>query len=442
MAPEVIQQAGYDFKADVWSLGITAMELVNGEPPHASTHPMKVLFQIPKAPAPRLEGSQYSKEFKDFIAQCLVKDCDRRPTAKELLKHKFIRSAGKVEALQELIERKQGWDAGRTRPSHPKFYEETLNTMAPKYEPDEWVFDTVKASTVAPLRKNTSKRRKLSVIHANGQGSQGPPEEALKKLDIKDSPLEYSSPPPATVKKGTVRRQSSAAQQQTSPNRPRRSSTQSRPPLQPDMSFGNTGSTVRLFRRVSNNSITGPSSPDDSADESTRDENRAMISEANTKEGVIGRHIYSKVVDPVFQEMHAQTGNQAKREALSRLADAWSALDAVDPEGGYHLLKLLMEKVEQEPKIAALVAPKQSLLRDGTPQATPQKPGNKLVLATNNPHIKSHRRRQSSLLPEAEQKEKLNLPGQLVPGMEHTKQLADVLYGRWADGLRSRWPVV
>ncbi|PQE24222.1 hypothetical protein CJF31_00002446 [Rutstroemia sp. NJR-2017a BVV2] len=442
MAPEVIQQAGYDFKADVWSLGITAMELVNGEPPHASTHPMKVLFQIPKAPAPRLEGSQYSKEFKDFIAQCLVKDCDRRPTAKELLKHKFIRSAGKVEALQELIERKQGWDAGRTRPSHPKFYEETLNTMAPKYEPDEWVFDTVKASTVTSLRKNTSKRRKLSVIHANGQGSQVPPEEALKKLDIKDSPLEYSSPPPATVKKGTVRRQSSAAQQQTSPNRTRRSSTQSRPPLQPDMSFGNTGSTVRLFRRVSNNSITGPSSPDDSADESTRDENRAMISEANTKEGVIGRRIYSKVVDPVFQEMHAQTGNQTKREALSRLADAWSALDAVDPEGGYHLLRLLMEKVEQEPKIAGLVAPKLSLLKDGTPQGTPQKPGNKLILATNNPHLKSHHRRKSSLLPEAEQKEKLNLPGQLVPGMEHTKQLADVLYDRWADGLRSRWPVV
>lgn len=127
MAPEVIQEAGYDFKADIWSLGITAMELANGEPPNAGTHPMKVLFLIPKAPAPRLEGNNWSREFKDFVASCLIKDPDRRPTAKELLRHKFIQRAGKVEAMRELIERKQMYDAQEEKTSHPKYYEETMS---------------------------------------------------------------------------------------------------------------------------------------------------------------------------------------------------------------------------------------------------------------------------------------------------------------------------
>lgn len=129
MAPEVIEQAGYDFKADIWSLGITAMEMVNGEPPNAATHPMKVLFLIPKAPAPRLEGNNYSQSFRDFIAQCLIKEPEHRPTAKELLRHKFIRNAGKTEALQELIQRRQDWDAGKGTSGKVKYYAETLYVM-------------------------------------------------------------------------------------------------------------------------------------------------------------------------------------------------------------------------------------------------------------------------------------------------------------------------
>ncbi|KAJ8570031.1 hypothetical protein K7X08_006608 [Anisodus acutangulus] len=91
MAPEVIQESRYDGKVDVWALGVSAIEMAEGLPPRATVHPMRVLFMISIEPAPMLEDKEkWTLVFHDFVAKCLTKDPRLRPTASEMLKHKFI----------------------------------------------------------------------------------------------------------------------------------------------------------------------------------------------------------------------------------------------------------------------------------------------------------------------------------------------------------------
>jgi len=104
MAPELIRGQEYGTKVDIWSLGIMIMEMAEGDPPYMEFPPLRALFLITTKGIPDLkEPSRWSPTFREFVALCLEKDAEKRPSADALLEHAFMRSAvGGGEALVKI----------------------------------------------------------------------------------------------------------------------------------------------------------------------------------------------------------------------------------------------------------------------------------------------------------------------------------------------------
>lgn len=227
MAPEVIKQSGYDFKADIWSLGITALELAEGEPPYSDVHPMKALFLIPRLSPPALSG-EFSGAFKDFVRLCLQRDPKDRPIAKTLLDHDFIKRARKATYLTELVERYELWRATNPKAAADEEDDDDYPEVCPEPEEDNdmWDFGTVRPrGRAAGLRPMRSKKAES---HSRGAVDWDVNDEPVQDTRL-SNPTRPRPRPPQTENKPSVPVMSSLANMPPPPSPSRRTPTESRP---------------------------------------------------------------------------------------------------------------------------------------------------------------------------------------------------------------------
>ncbi|XP_053208624.1 serine/threonine-protein kinase 3-like [Panonychus citri] len=193
MAPEVIQEIGYDCLADIWSLGVTALEMAEGKPPYGDIHPMRAIFMIPTKPPPSFrDPDRWSTEFIDFVSRCLVKNPEHRASASSLLQHEFINKALPVSTLIHMIQEanmiqkeqfKQGWIGDEDINSSTMV--PSLNSQTLKVTPYETANDTsqgvnAKSATVKTMATVSDVESNLGTLIINDKADDDYNDRTLK----------------------------------------------------------------------------------------------------------------------------------------------------------------------------------------------------------------------------------------------------------------------
>ncbi|XP_072286891.1 nik-related protein kinase isoform X2 [Pyxicephalus adspersus] len=183
MAPEVIAcdenpDSTYDYRSDLWSLGITAIEMAEGTPPLCDMHPMRALFLIPRNPPPKLKSRKWSKKFLNFVDNCLIKNYTHRPTTDTLLKHSFVRDLQNERQIRIML--KDHLD--RTRKKREK--DETGYEYSGSEEEDEEMNeDEGEPSSIVNLPGESTLRREFLRLQQENKNRSDPQrQQQLQKL--------------------------------------------------------------------------------------------------------------------------------------------------------------------------------------------------------------------------------------------------------------------